>query len=181
MSFPGTYGQKAHRTYHTCRLERYIYVNLTNRGLGKAPAPQILVPSPYNKTKYWTLIFFGFGVYKVWEGAHKEPWNCFQRGGNSVRLVGKRRGRRESRAVRTGQHCSLLATVPPTSLVEEHRRPSPLSSVSNAFGLLPASTSSTPLLLPASHLPGMLQDSIDQCLQNAPKNDPVAKSLSHLA
>lgn len=44
-------------------------------------------------------------------------------------------------------------------------------------GPLPAST---PWPLPTSHLSGMLQDSIDQCLQNAPeKNGPVAKCLSH--
>lgn len=48
--------------------------------------------------------------------------------------------------------------------------PSP-RPVSNVFGLLPAST---PLPLPASHLSGLLQDSLDQCLHNAPKkNDPL--------
>lgn len=42
---------------------------------------------------------------------------------------------------------------------------------------LPAST---PSPLPVSHLSGMLQDSIDQCLQNAPtKNDTVTRCLSH--
>lgn len=83
---------------------------------------------------------------------------------------------------------SPYPTLPPTRrpctcglrlVVDEHLRHAPPGPVSNVFGLLPAST---PSPLPASHLSGMLQDSLDQCLHNAPKkNDPVAKCLSHLA
>lgn len=61
---------------------------------------------------------------------------------------------------------------------EAHPRHAALAPVSSVCGLLP---DSTPSPLAASHLSGLLQDSTDRCLQNAPKNDPVTKCLSHPA
>lgn len=65
-----------------------------------------------------------------------------------------------------------------TLVPEEHLRHAGPAPMSNRSGLRPAST---PSPLSASHLPGMSQDSVDQCLQDAPKNDLVARGLSHLA
>lgn len=162
---------KTRRTYHTCRL------NL-REGWARPLLPKSC-SRPYTKTRYWTFLWlwgikFGKGTYRtlelLWGGV----------GGGFCEVGGKYEGAERDHDRENLSPCSLLEKVPPVSVVEEHLRSSPLASVSNMFGLLPASTSSTPLLLPASHLPGMLQDSIDQCLQNAPKNEPVAKSLSHL-
>lgn len=96
-----------------------MYSILAERKLGRVSAPQSLVLSPVIRLE------IGLGILWVWsvrflDRGCKELWDCSLQQKNSVRLVGKEWGQKETVGT---YHChSLLVKVPPASVLEEHLR-----------------------------------------------------------
>lgn len=122
-----------------------VYSILAERKLGRVSAPQILVLSPVIRLE------IGLGIFWVWsirflDRGCKELWDCSLQQKNSVRLVGKEWGQKET--VGTYHRHSLLVKVPPAVCWRSISDLSPLASVSNTFGLLPPPHPPRPCFFP---------------------------------